>query len=61
MPNYKTSDILNAPENKEKLYGYCGKIARVNLTTGEISYLDTYQYVPKYLGGADAHQPHLLG
>ena len=51
MPNYKTSDILNAPENKEKLYGYCGKIARVNLTTGEISYLDTYQYVPKYLGG----------
>lgn len=51
MPNYKISDILENPDNTQKLYGYCGKIARINLTTKEISYLNTYPYVPKYVGG----------
>jgi len=35
----------------EKLYGYAGKIVRINLTTAEISYIPTLNYVPKYLGG----------
>ncbi len=51
MPNYSLSDILDNPNNTQHLYGYCGKIVRINLTTREISYLDTYQYVPKYVGG----------
>ena len=51
MPNYKISDMLDNPNNTQKLYGYCGKIARINLTTREVSYLDTYKYVPKYVGG----------
>lgn len=51
MPNYKISDILENPDNTQKLYGYCGKIARINLTAKEISHLSTYQYVPKYIGG----------
>ena len=51
MPNYTIKDILDNPNNTQKLYGYCGKIARINLTTKEISYVDTYQYVPKYVGG----------
>ena len=51
MPNFTISDILENPSNTQHLYGYCGKIARINLTTREVSYLDTYQYVPKYVGG----------
>lgn len=51
MPNFTISDILNNPANKQGLYGYCGKIARINLSTGEISTLDTYKYVPDYIGG----------
>ena len=51
MPNYSLSDILDNPNNTQHLYGYCGKIVRINLTTREISYLDTYQYVPKYVDG----------
>ena len=51
MPNYKISDFLDNPNNTQKLYGYCGRIARINLTTKEVSYLDTYKYVPKYVGG----------
>ena len=51
MPNYSLSDILDNPNNTQHLYGDCGKIVRINLTTREISYLDTYQYVPKYVGG----------
>lgn len=51
MPNYKIHDFLDNPANKQQLYGYCGKIARINLTTKEVSFLDTYQYVPKYVGG----------
>lgn len=51
MPNYSLTDILDQPGNTRHLYGYCGKIARINLTTGEVSYVDTYQYVPKYVGG----------
>ncbi|NTW72575.1 MAG: aldehyde ferredoxin oxidoreductase, partial [Eubacteriaceae bacterium] len=35
----------------EKLYGYAGKILRINLTTGEITHVPTSNYVPKYLGG----------
>lgn len=35
----------------EKLYGYAGKIARINLTSGEVSTIPTSNYVPKYLGG----------
>lgn len=51
MPNYKISDILDHPNNKLHLYGYSGKIIRFNLTTKEVSFVDTYQYVPKYVGG----------
>lgn len=35
----------------KKLYGYTGKILRINLTTGETSHVNTSNYVPKYLGG----------
>ena len=31
MPNYKIADLLENPENTQRLYGYCGKIARINL------------------------------
>lgn len=51
MPNYTISDILDQPTNKKHLYGCCGKIARINLSTGKISSLDTYKYVPEYIGG----------
>ena len=51
MPNYTVEDILNAEGNEQHLYGYSGKIIRVDLTTKEISFLSTYQYVPKYVGG----------
>jgi aldehyde:ferredoxin oxidoreductase len=34
-----------------RLYGYVGKIIRFSLKTKEISFVDTYRYVPKYLGG----------
>ena len=51
MPNYNQKDILSNPGNDKQLLGYCGRIARINLTTGEVSSLDTYQYVPKYVGG----------
>ena len=34
-----------------KLYGYAGKIARINLTTGGVSSLSTWDYVPEYIGG----------
>ena len=36
---------------EQKLYGFVGKIARINLTTQEVSYVETSKYVPKYLGG----------
>jgi len=51
MPNFSIQDILDNPDNTQKLYGFCGKIARINLTTREISYLNTYKYVPEYVGG----------
>lgn len=34
-----------------ELYGYTGKIVRIDLTTGGISPLSTFDYVPKYIGG----------
>ncbi len=51
MTNYTNEDFLDNPANEQRLYGFCGKIARIDLTTGEVSEVDTYQYVPKYLGG----------
>lgn len=51
MPNYTIDDILNQEANTQHLYGYSGKIIRIDLTTREVSFLDTYQYVPKYVGG----------
>ena len=51
MPNYKVQDILENPDNKMKLYGFCGKIARINLTNKTVSYVNTYKYVPEYVGG----------
>jgi aldehyde:ferredoxin oxidoreductase len=33
------------------LYGYTGKIARINLTTGIVTLLSTFDYIPKYIGG----------
>ncbi|MDR2611020.1 MAG: aldehyde ferredoxin oxidoreductase [Clostridiales Family XIII bacterium] len=32
-------------------YGYIGKIARINLTDETVSVVDTFDYVPKYIGG----------
>ena len=51
MPNYTLDDIINSPANTGHLYGYSGKIIRVDLTTREVSVWDTYQYVPEYVGG----------
>lgn len=51
MLNYKIADLPKNPENTQKLYGYCGKIARINLTTKEVFALSTDQYVPKCVGG----------
>lgn len=31
--------------------GFCGKIVRINLSSGKILYLNIYKYVPEYLGG----------
>ncbi len=33
------------------LYGFAGKILRVNLTTSEVSDIPTEKYVPEYIGG----------
>ena len=35
----------------DKLYGYVGKIARINLTESTVSIIPTSKYVPKYIGG----------
>lgn len=35
----------------EKIYGYAGKILRVDLTTGEITTEPITKYAPKYIGG----------
>lgn len=35
----------------EKLYGWAGKILRINLTNGKIEKVDTERYVPKFIGG----------
>ena len=51
MPNYTIDDIRNAEGNDKHLLGYSGKIARIDLTTGEVSTLSTYDYVPEYVGG----------
>lgn len=51
MPNYTREETLNNPDNKRKLTGFCGKIVRINLSDGGISYINTYDYIPKYLGG----------
>ena len=34
-----------------RLYGYAGKIARINLTDSTVSEVPTSDYVPKYIGG----------
>lgn len=34
-----------------KLYGYVGKIARINLTSGQVSHMSTWDYVPQFIGG----------
>lgn len=35
----------------DKIYGWTGKILKVNLSTGKITYIDTMRYVPKFIGG----------
>ena len=35
----------------EKLYGYVGKIARINLTDSTVSAIPTMNYLPAYIGG----------
>jgi aldehyde:ferredoxin oxidoreductase len=35
----------------KKHYGYTGKIARIDITTGGVTFLSTWDYVPKYIGG----------
>ncbi len=39
-----------------ELYGWTGKIARVDLTTGEITNVDTMKYAKEYIGGATLAQ-----
>ncbi len=51
MSNYTAKDILDNPENVNKLTGYVGKILRLNLTELKTEIISTYKYVPKYLGG----------
>jgi hypothetical protein len=34
-----------------ELYGYTGKIARISLTTGEVTHVSTWDYVPQFIGG----------
>ncbi|MBQ6453445.1 MAG: hypothetical protein IJJ14_03705 [Coriobacteriales bacterium] len=51
MPHYSKQDILDNPNNTQGFLGFVGKIARINLSTGEVSVIDTYQFVPKYVGG----------
>ena len=41
MPNYNVQDVLENPSNTQKLYGYCGRIARIDLSTREVSMVDT--------------------
>ncbi|RLI21438.1 aldehyde ferredoxin oxidoreductase, partial [Candidatus Bathyarchaeota archaeon] len=33
------------------LYGWTGKILRVDLSKGKITYIETRRYVPKFIGG----------
>ncbi|MDR0490561.1 MAG: aldehyde ferredoxin oxidoreductase, partial [Oscillospiraceae bacterium] len=35
----------------EKIHGYTGKIARINLTESTVSEVSTFNYVPEYIGG----------
>ena len=35
----------------DKLYGYVGKIARINLTDSTVEIIPTSNYVPEYIGG----------
>src|SRR3989304_2599813 len=35
----------------ENLYGYCGKILRVDLSTGAITRIPTMDYADRFLGG----------
>lgn len=51
MPNYTIDDIRDHEGNDQHLLGYSGKIVRIDLTTREVSFLSTYDYVPKYVGG----------
>ena len=36
---------------ENKLYGYAGKIARINLTSSTVTDVSTFDYAPKYIGG----------
>ncbi|NMA24565.1 MAG: aldehyde ferredoxin oxidoreductase, partial [Clostridiales bacterium] len=36
---------------EKKLYGYVGKVARINLTDQTVEIIPTTKYVPKYIGG----------
>jgi aldehyde:ferredoxin oxidoreductase len=38
-------------QTTEKLYGYAGRILRINLATDEISYVQIGNYLPQYIGG----------
>lgn len=35
----------------KELFGYAGKMLRVNLSTGETSEFSSEKYLPEYLGG----------
>jgi aldehyde:ferredoxin oxidoreductase len=35
----------------QKLYGYAGKILRINLTDSTTEIIPTSKYAPKYIGG----------
>ena len=41
---------------KREIHGYAGKILRVDLTTGSISYEPTNPYAREWLGGAGINQ-----
>lgn len=40
-----------AKDNNGDLYGYAGKIARINLTTSTVTEIPTSNYLPDYVGG----------
>ena len=52
---------IGGSEMEQKLYGFVGEIARINLTTQAVSYVETAQYVPEVFGRTGYLHQNLLG